>query len=340
MPINYKEGIIKEHLHVRNSVGLFDVSHMGQILIPINKPNLDFLLKYIPLNLDKIAMNKCYYSFLINNSGGIIDDIIISKISYNNKFFFHIVYNAGRKKNDEEIFIYNLSNYILLENNSLLAIQGPNSEEVLSFIIESKNLFFMQSQSINFLNHEIILSRTGYTGEDGFEISIPNEIVNEFIIEIMKNTNVKLCGLGSRDSLRLEAGLSLYGNELNEKITPIDANLTWSLSKDRLRDGKLNGSKILINQLKLGVDKLKVGFKAKSKSILRSNMKIYDNVNNIIGFITSGGYSPILNSSIAIGYVDKSKINQEKIFTLIRGRLEELAIKNLPFIKSNYKKGG
>ena len=212
MPINYQKGILNEHLQVRESAGLFDVSHMGQILISIDEKNTISLSKFIPLDFDKINFNRCYYSFLLNNDGGIIDDLIISKIKYQQKDFFYIVYNASRKKNDEEIFINHLNDYILLTNNSLLAIQGPNSEKIINFIDESKNLFFMQTNTSNFLNKEIIISRTGYTGEDGFEISVPNDVSNQFIEILLENSLIKLCGLGARDSLRIEAGLSLYGN--------------------------------------------------------------------------------------------------------------------------------
>ena len=339
MPINYEKGILNEHLQVRESAGLFDVSHMGQILIPVDEKNIISLSKFIPLDFDKVNLNRCYYSFLLNNNGGIIDDLIISKIQYQQKDFFYIVYNASRKKNDEEIFINHLNNYILLTNNSLIAIQGPNSEKIINFINESKNLFFMQTKTSNFLNKEIIISRTGYTGEDGFEISIPNDVSNQFIEILLENSLIKLCGLGARDSLRIEAGLSLYGNELNEKITPIEASLTWSLHKSRLNDESLNGSKILTNQLNGEIKNLKVGLKSISRTMLRSNTKIYNIDKNQIGYISSGTFSPILGSSIGIGYINKSEINN-KIYILIRNNWEELNIVSLPFIQNRYKRGG
>ena len=339
MPINYQKGILNEHLQVRESAGLFDVSHMGQILIPVDEKNIISLSKFIPLDFDKVNFNRCYYSFLLNNNGGIIDDLIISKIQYQQKDFFYIVYNASRKKNDEEIFFNYLNNYILLKNNSLIAIQGPNSEKIIDFINESKKLFFMEAITTNFLDNEIIISRTGYTGEDGFEISIPNEIINKFIKILLQNSQIKLCGLGARDSLRIEAGLSLYGNELTEKITPIEANLTWSLHKSRLNDESLNGNKILIEQLNSEVKNLKVGLKSISRTMLRSNTKIYNIDKNQIGYISSGTFSPILGSSIGIGYINKSEINN-KIYILIRNNWEELNIVSLPFIQNRYKRGG
>ena len=339
MPIFYNDGILKEHLHVRNSVGLFDVSHMGQILIPSSKNNIEFLLKYIPINLENFEINKSYYSFLLNEGGGIIDDLIIKKIKYQDIEHFYIVYNASRKKEDEELFTNNLSNFILLKDNSLLAIQGPKSQEALKFIQNLNDLVFMQSKIFTYLEHEIILCRSGYTGEDGFEISVPNLIIKEFIKDILNDENIKLCGLGSRDSLRLEAGLSLYGNELNENITPVDANLTWSIHKERLIDKKLNGNAILLNQINSGVNFIKIGFKPRSKIMLRNQMKIVDIDKNEVGYISSGGFSPILNSSIGIGYLEKSKLTNNKIYCLIRDKLEELEIEKLPFISNNYKRG-
>jgi aminomethyltransferase len=338
MPINYDSGIIREHIHVRNFAGLFDVSHMGQILITASKNNIKSLERYIPLVLENLKTNKSYYSFILNTKGGVIDDLIISKILYNNTECFFIVYNAGRKKEDEEIFKNILNQYTFLNNNSLIAIQGPESVNVLKFLNIASELFFMNSKVVKFQDNLIIVNRSGYTGEDGFEISVPNSIVLNFMNLVMKNTNAKLCGLGSRDSLRLEAGLSLYGNELNEDITPVDANLTWSIHQERLNDKNLNGHQILLNQVQTRSHKKKIGIKSLSKSILRSNMKLIDIDNKQIGIITSGGFSPTLNLSIGIGYLEKTS-NDNRIYSLIRGNLEKLEIVNLPFIKNNYQRG-
>jgi aminomethyltransferase len=339
MPINYDLGIIKEHLHVRSSVGIFDVSHMGQILIPTSISNIIKLEKFVPLNLKNLKNNKSYYSFILNPHGGVVDDIILSKILYNDKEYFFIVYNALKKKKDEEIFKNNLSDYKLLKDNSLIAIQGPLAKEILFFLPKIEELFFMNSVVVNYFDYLIIINRSGYTGEDGFEISIPNNIVFQFINKLMKNKNAKLCGLGARDSLRIEAGLCLYGNELNENISPIEANLSWAINKERLNDENLNGQKILLNQFNKGTTKNKIAFKCLSKSILRNNMKLLDIRSNEIGYITSGAFSPTLKSSIGIGYINKKLQIGNKIFTLIRNNIEELEIVQLPFVFHKYKKG-
>ena len=247
MPINYKTGIINEHKNVRNHSGIFDVSHMGQILIENNESYLHKLEKYIPLQLKKLIKNRSHYSFLLNKDGGVIDDLIISNIDIKDKSYLYIVYNASRKKEDEEIFISCAPNAEKIYNkNCLFAIQGPDSINVLKNIIDiPNNMNFFDILISKYDSNEIIVSRSGYTGEDGFELSIPNEIAENLITHLLKNENTMLCGLGSRDSLRLEAGLSLYGHELNENITPIEAGLSWALDKKRLEDKNIIESKTL-----------------------------------------------------------------------------------------------
>ena len=338
MPINYLNGIIKEHLHVRKLVGVFDVSHMGQILIPISKHNITSLEKYIPLSLRRMEFNKSKYSFLLNNKGGILDDIIISKILFNKNEYFFIVYNAVRKLVNNKIFERILDNYIYCHDQSLIAIQGPLAYKLLSFLNIKSNMHFMQIISSKYKDHEIIISRSGYTGEDGFEISIPNIILEIFMDKIMKSPNVMLCGLGCRDSLRLEAGLSLYGNELTEEITPVEANLLWAIDKIRLDKCNFNGGKRILHQINTGVKKIKIGIKSASRSMLRSQMKILDKNNKTIGFISSGSFSPILKTSIGLGYIEVKNQN-EKLFSLIRNEMVEIEIAKLPFISHNYKKG-
>ena len=341
MPINYSTGIIKEHLHTRRLVGVFDVSHMGQILIQNTEFNCTKLEKIIPLNLDKLKINTSSYSFILNQEGGIIDDIIISKLIIDNLTYFFIVYNASRKKIDEKIFVNTVKKYSILNNNSLLAIQGPLSSKIISYLFEEiENMYFMQIRTFIYKNHSIIISRTGYTGEDGFELSIPNSIINNLVNDLMSRKKVILCGLGCRDSLRLEAGLSLYGNELYEEITPVEANLSWAISKARMKLGGFNGHQTISKQKEEGVSQKRVGVLLKSKSILRSKMKLYNENNQNIGTITSGGFSPTLNTSIGIAYVNKIFINNSrKIFCSIRNKLEEVELTILPFVKHNYKKG-
>ena len=340
MPINYSNGIIKEHLHTRKLIGVFDVSHMGQILIPSSMDNSKELEKIIPLDIINLKINNSFYSFILNDRGGIIDDLIISKIIVDNSEYFFIVYNSSRKKIDEEIFVKRTNNYLILKDHSLLAIQGPLSSKMMtSFSNEINKMYFMQINTFIFNNHTIIISRTGYTGEDGFELSIPNSIITEFINVLMRFNNTLLCGLGCRDTLRLEAGLSLYGNELNEDLTPVEANLSWAISKSRFKIGSFNGFETILHQIKHGTLQTRIGVKSKNKSILRSNMKIFNKNEKIIGKITSGGFSPTLNTSIAIGYIDKCFFEErDKLYCLIRNNIEEIELTKLPFVKHNYRR--
>ncbi|MDA9629210.1 glycine cleavage system protein T, partial [Pelagibacteraceae bacterium] len=182
--------------------------------------------------------------------------------------------------------------------------------------------------------------RSGYTGEDGFEISISNENAENFINKVFKNENTLLCGLGCRDSLRVEAGLSLYGNEINEDITPIQANLSWAIDKKRLDDENLNGSNILLQQLQETKDAVKIGITPVNKTMLRNNMTLHNMEKNEIGYITSGCFSPTLKRSIGIGYINNFTNKLDKLFVKVRGEFEEVIIDNIPFVKKNYKKGG
>ena len=340
MPINFTTGIINEHIHTRYKSGLFDISHMGQMLIPANDNNINKLENIIPQNLKKLSLFKCVYSFILNSDGGIIDDLIISKINLNFKEYFFIIYNASRKKVDEDIICNLISESTIIKNHSLIALQGPISSEILSKIFPNVNeLSFMEISINSFNNENIIISRTGYTGEDGFELSVPNNQIKNIINLILNQKNVILCGLGCRDSLRLEAGLCLYGNELNESITPIEANLSWAISKSRLEKNNFKGSKKIIKKMKYGTSKIRIGLKLNSKSILRSEMTLHNSHGSTIGKITSGGYSPILKTSIAMAYINNDNLKVSKnIYCLIRDKLELIQISKIPFVKINYKK--
>ena len=341
MPINYKSGIINEHKNVRNKSGIFDVSHMGQILIPISDSNINNLEKFIPLQLKKLKLNKSYYSFLLNQSGGIIDDIILSYINLNDNFYFYIVYNASRKKHDEKIFSEFTSQYKILDNNCLFALQGPLSYKVLNKIIRIPNdIKFLEYFQTTFNNQTLLITRSGYTGEDGFEISIPKQIAENFLNITLKDIDVSLCGLGSRDSLRVEAGLSLYGHELNEKITPIEAGFIWAIDKERLIDNSLNGSDHLISQIDIKPTNKKIGIISINKSMIREGMNILDKNKNIIGKVTSGCYSPNLNKSIGLCYINSEFDLKSQFFCEIRNNMELMKETSLPFVKKNYKKNG
>ena len=339
MPIQYKKGIIEEHKFTRSNSGIFDVSHMGQLFIYGNDDLTNDLEKIFPLDLKNLKQNSSKYTFLMNDTAGIYDDLIITKLDDG----YLIILNAACKDNDFKILTKLLNNkykMVLDEQRSLIAIQGPKSAEILNPIINGINeLSFMTGNWFKYKDQKIYITRSGYTGEDGFEISISNEVIEGLTKKLMEN-GAELIGLGARDTLRLEAGLCLYGHELDVNITPIEANLKWAISKKRILEGSFIGSDIIINQIKDGTKKIRVGVKPEGRLIGREKTKIYDEANKLIGEITSGTFGPSVNGPVAIGYVQKeySKKNT-KVFLEVRGKKYPAHISELPFYKKSYVKG-
>ena len=338
MPIQYKDGIIQEHRFTRSNSGIFDVSHMGQLFINGKEDLTEDLEKIFPVDLKKLNLNQSKYSFLMNEEGGIYDDLIITKLQER----YLIILNAACKERDFKIIQKKLNNKYemnLDENLSLIAIQGPDSKNILEKIAPNSNkLKFMNGNKFNFQNTIIYITRSGYTGEDGFEISIENKKAEE-LVEVLLENGSKLIGLGARDTLRLEAGLCLYGNDIDLKTSPIEANLKWAISKNRI-ESNYPGSNIIKNQIDNGVKRLRVGIKPDTRVIARGDTRIFNHENKEIGKITSGTFGPSVECSIAMGYVDNSYSSlNTKIFLEVRGKKISANICNLPFYKKNYVKG-
>ena len=339
MPIQYKEGIIEEHKFTRKQSGIFDVSHMGQLFIYGKEDLTEDLEKIFPLDLKKLKLNHSKYSFLMNENAGIHDDLIITKIEDG----FLIILNAACKENDFKILSRLLNNkykMVLDEKRSLIAIQGPKSAEILNQIInDTINLSFMTGGWFKYENQKIFVTRSGYTGEDGFEISVNNDLAEKFTKELI-NKGAKLIGLGARDTLRLEAGLCLYGHELNIKKTPIESNLKWAISRERISNGGFIGSKIISEQLTNGIKQIRVGIKPEGKVIAREKTKIFNDTESLIGEVTSGTFGPSVNGPVAMGYVDNQFSKKDtKVFLEIRGKKYPANICGLPFYKKSYVKG-
>jgi len=339
MPIQYKEGIIEEHKFTRKQSGIFDVSHMGQLFIYGKEDLTEDLEKIFPLDLKKLKLNHSKYSFLMNENAGIHDDLIITKIEDG----FLIILNAACKENDFKILSRLLNNkykMVLDEKRSLIAIQGPKSAEILNQIInDTINLSFMTGGWFRYENQKIFVTRSGYTGEDGFEISVNNDLAEKFTKELI-NKGAKLIGLGARDTLRLEAGLCLYGHELNIKKTPIESNLKWAISRERISNGGFIGSKIISEQLTNGIKQIRVGIKPEGKVIAREKTKIFNDTESLIGEVTSGTFGPSVNGPVAMGYVDNQFSKKDtKVFLEIRGKKYPANICGLPFYKKSYVKG-
>ena len=339
MPIQYSDGIVEEHKFTRKHSGIFDVSHMGQLFIYDNGNLAKDLEKIFPLDLKNLKLNHSKYSFLMNDDAGIYDDLIITKIGEG----FLIILNAACKNNDFKILKRLLNDkykMVLDENRSLIAIQGPKSVEILKDIVEGvEDLSFMTGNWFSFSEQKIYVTRSGYTGEDGFEISVANELADKFTRKLIKK-GAKLIGLGARDTLRLEAGLCLYGHELDKNKTPVEANLKWAISKERISRGDFIGSDIIVKQLNDGVRRVRVGIKPEGRIIAREKTKIFNQSDLHIGEITSGTFGPSVNGPVAMGYVEnKFSKKNTKIFLEVRGKKHPATICSLPFYKKSYVKG-
>ena len=339
MPIQYSEGIVEEHKFTRNHSGIFDVSHMGQLFIYGGDELIKDLEKIFPLDLKNLKLNYSKYSFLMNKDAGIQDDLIITKLNEG----FLIILNAACKDDDFKILKELLNEkykMVLDESRSLIAIQGPKSSQILNEVVDGiKNLNFMSGSWFKFENQKVYITRSGYTGEDGFEISIPNEFVDKLTRELISKGS-KLVGLGARDTLRLEAGLCLYGHDLDKNKTPVEANLKWAISKERISKGDFIGSDIITKQLNNGVTKIRVGIKPEGRVIAREKTKIFNQSDAHIGEITSGTFGPSVNGPVAMGYVENEFSKKDtKVFLEVRGKKHAASICNLPFYKKSYVKG-
>ncbi|MDC1159154.1 glycine cleavage system aminomethyltransferase GcvT [Candidatus Pelagibacter sp.] len=339
MPIQYSTGIIDEHKNTRENAGIFDVSHMGQLFIKGNDELAKDLEKIFPADLCSAKLNQSKYSFLMNEEAGIHDDLIITKVESG----FNIVLNAACKHSDFKLLSKLLANkyeMILSEELSLIAIQGPKAVKILDKIINGvSNLKFMNGDKFSYLDENIYITRSGYTGEDGFEISIINKNVGTFVEKLI-NEGAYLIGLGARDTLRLEAGLCLYGHDMDINKSPVEANLKWAISKNRIREGGFIGFEKIKFQIEKGVSKVRVGIKPEGRIIAREKTSIFSEEDKNIGEITSGTFGPSVQAPVAMGYVENSfsKINT-KVFLEVRGKKYPANISNLPFYKKSYVKG-
>lgn len=356
MPLLYKDqSHIESHHWVREKVGLFDVSHMLQHRVK-GKDAKSFLQKITPIDLDLLDQNSSSLSVLLNSNGGIIDDTIITKHGDDE---FYMVTNAGCREKDlkfmkEELPAFNDVHHETFES-TLLAVQGPQAAKLMQKFT-TENLAAIKFGQTKFLNlnslidPQIHLSRTGYTGEDGFELSIPssNEAESkqarsffEYLIDEYPDL-VKPIGLAARDSLRLEAGMCLYGNELSEEITPVEASLSWLIPETRRTDGaSFNGSSKILGQLadKKSVPRRRIGVISAGASP-RTHAKIFDLTGQReVGEVTSGSLSPTLGKNVSQSYIDKSVKIGETVQIMLRGKLREGQVVKLPFVKNNFYRG-
>ena len=339
MPVQYTS-IIEEHKNVRENIGLFDVSHMGEVFV-IGKDAVEFLNKIVPQDVSKLTDGKAVYCQLPNRQGGLIDDLIIYKLKEQT---YLVICNASRVDEDINWMSINQRGYdVHLDNQShnlsLIAVQGPKAIDLmrkLGYTEDQESFTIIES---NLLNIPMYISRTGYTGEDGFELLVINEYAEylwDKLLEEGKEFNTMPIGLGARDTLRLEAALPLYGNDLDEQTTPIEAGLSWSIPKDKVEE--YNGKKVIMEQVENGTAKKLIGIKMLDKSIARHEYEVYYNGEKV-GVVTSGGVSPMLNANIAMAYVKNIKeiCAGAVVQVMIREKLHDAEVVKRPFVAKRNK---
>ena len=339
MPVQYSS-IIEEHKTVREKVGLFDVSHMGEVFVT-GKESMEFLNKIVPQDITKLNYEKAVYCQLPNENGGLIDDLIIYKLGI---LEYLVICNASRIDEDLNWMVRNSKNFdVKIENAShnysLLAVQGPLADKLLRKMGLTTHQESFSIKVATIAGIKVLASRTGYTGEDGYEILVENqhsEYLWDKILENGEEFGIKPIGLGARDTLRLEAALHLYGNDLDENTTPIEAGLSWSIPKDKEAD--YNGKKVIMEQIKNGVSKKLVGLKMLDKSIARHEYEVYKDGEKV-GLVTSGGPSPMLGANIALAYVKNNKdiCIGSTVQVMIREKLHDAEVVKRPFIEKRNK---
>ena len=349
MPVQYPNGILKEHLHVRAAAGLFDVSHMGQFEIRSRNGDSEGVARalesVVPMDIVGLASGRQRYALLTNEHGGIRDDLMIARLG--DRFF--IIANAACKDADEVYLREAMSHACTIErieDRALVALQGPGAEAALAGLApDVRSMRFMDFRTTDVMNVACFVSRSGYTGEDGFEISLPASHAEAVARELLKNSNVAMIGLGARDSLRLEAGLCLYGSDLDATTTPVEAALEWSIQKARRtggsREGNFPGAQTILHQLVSGVPRRRVGLRPEGRAPIRHGAKLFSDqdVADAIGVVTSGGFGPSVNAPVAMGYVTSAgDVAGGTIYADLRGTRVPLRLSALPFISTTYKR--
>jgi aminomethyltransferase len=346
MPVQYPLGVLKEHLHTRRSAGLFDVSHMGQIVVQAKSGDAQIaaqaLERLVPVDILGLALGRLRYAFLTNAQGGILDDVMIA----NCEDHLLIVVNAACKAADEAHLRAQLEKECEVErlDRALIALQGPKAESALALLSpECTNMRFMDVRMLTLMGADCMVARSGYTGEDGFELSIPTDIAREIAEELLANADVAPVGLGARDSLRLEAGLCLYGLDIDESTTPVEAGLSWAIQKVRRRGGAREndfpGAEIIFGQLEHGAPCHRVGLRPEGRAPVRAGAPLYAEMDAIapVGSVTSGGFGPSLNAPIAMGYLPAAlAASGTRVFAELRGQRLPVTVTTLPFIVPKY----
>jgi aminomethyltransferase len=348
LPVHYTAGVLKEHLHVRASAGLFDVSHMGIAFISSRdgafEPVAAALEKLVPADIAGLSAGQQRYTQLLNANGEILDDLMVWR-PWVASDTLGLVVNAACKEADYAHLEANLPPEIEFTRHdqlALFALQGPDAESVLSVgAPDVCRLNFMQTMTTTYFGISVHIARSGYTGEDGFEISVADERALELWRLLIGDTRVLPIGLGARDSLRLEGGMCLYGNDIDEHTSPVEGNLTWSIQKRRRTGGGFLGAERVLQQLQNGVHRLRVGLKPEGRAPVRGGAKLYETEGSTdnIGTVTSGGFGPSFGGPVAMGYVP-SRLSQlgTRLFAEVRDRRLPVVVHAMPFVPNRFKR--
>jgi len=342
MPVQYPSGIVAEHQHTRNAAGLFDVSHMGQIRLTAKSGHsaAAALETLVPGDIQGLTPGKMRYTQFTNDKGGILDDLMVA----NTGDHLMLVVNASRKHEDAALLQQRLSDKVEIEelsSRALVALQGPQAADVLGhFAPDCRGMQFMTAAFLTIDGITCYVTRSGYTGEDGYEISMPGQAAVAIARELMRYPEVKCIGLGARDSLRLEAGLCLYGNDIDETTTPVEAGLNWSIAKRRREEGGFTGANVIQQQFREGAPRKLVGIKPEGRAPVRAHAEIRNRAGEPIGMITSGGFGPTANAPVAMGYVTKAHTAPgTPLQVIVRDKPLDCAVVPLPFVKHRYYRG-
>jgi aminomethyltransferase len=349
MPVQYAAGVLREHLHTRRSAGLFDVSHMGQIALRPKSGRIEdaalALERLVPQDIVAVAPGRQRYAQFTNDLGGMLDDLMVA--NFGSHLF--LVVNAACKAEDEAHLRANLSDACIIEplpDRALIALQGPKAESVLAkFCADAPAMRFMDAGPRRVDGVDCFVSRSGYTGEDGFEISVPAEQAERLAMALLGNSDVLPVGLGARDSLRLEAGLCLYGHDIDTSTTPVEGALEWSIQKSRrnggARAGGFPGADLILAQLAGGAPRRRVGLRPEGRAPVREGASLFtdETSSDRIGTVTSGGFGPSLNAPVAMGYLPSALAAAGgTVFAELRGQRLPLLTAAMPFVPNTYKR--
>ena len=349
MPVQYVPGVLKEHLHTRSAAGLFDVSHMGQIALRPRSGRIEdaarALEALVPADVLGLGIGRQRYTLFTNDAGGVLDDLMVSNLGDH----LLLVVNAARKTADEAHLRERLSERCIIEpltERALIALQGPRAEEALAPLApDVRAIRFMDVRAMPVMGEPCVISRSGYTGEDGFEIGIAAAAAEALCETLLRHTAVAPIGLGARDSLRLEAGLCLYGCDLDETTTPVEAALEWTIPAARrtggVRAGGFAGAETILQQLARGAPRRRVGLRPEGRAPVRCGAELYatEGDTTALGRVTSGGFGVSLNAPIAMAYVPTAHSTPDtRLFAEVRGKRLPIVICPMPFVPTRYKR--